>query len=72
MADYVGSELKLTMMAFVMKAVAQAAASCTRMINASLDLENEPGHLQGLREPRRGGRYRARAGRAGDARGRPD
>jgi pyruvate dehydrogenase E2 component (dihydrolipoamide acetyltransferase) len=39
MADYVGSDLKLTMMAFVMKAVAQAL-KLHPTLNASLDLEN--------------------------------
>jgi pyruvate dehydrogenase E2 component (dihydrolipoamide acetyltransferase) len=40
MADYVGTELKLTMMAFVMKAVAHAV-QLHPMINATLDLEAE-------------------------------
>jgi len=40
MADYVGTELKLTMMAFVMKAVAHAL-QLHPMINATLDLEAE-------------------------------
>jgi len=39
MADYVGSDLKLTMMAFVMKAVAQSL-KLHPTLNASLDLEN--------------------------------
>ena len=38
-ADYVGSEIKLTMMAFVMKAVAQSL-KLHPLLNASLDLEN--------------------------------
>jgi pyruvate/2-oxoglutarate dehydrogenase complex dihydrolipoamide acyltransferase (E2) component len=40
MADYVGTELKLTMMAFVMKAVAQAL-QLHPVINATLDFEAE-------------------------------
>ncbi|HWB12642.1 MAG TPA: 2-oxo acid dehydrogenase subunit E2 [Pirellulales bacterium] len=40
MADYVGTEVKLTMMAFVMKAVAHSL-QLHPTINASLDLENE-------------------------------
>jgi pyruvate dehydrogenase E2 component (dihydrolipoamide acetyltransferase) len=39
MADYVGSDLKLTMMAFVTKAVAQSL-KLHPTLNASLDLEN--------------------------------
>ena len=39
MADYVGSDLKLTMMAFVMKAVAQSL-KLHPLLNASLDMEN--------------------------------
>jgi pyruvate dehydrogenase E2 component (dihydrolipoyllysine-residue acetyltransferase) len=39
MADYAGSDLKLTMMPFVMKAVAQSL-KLHPMLNASLDLEN--------------------------------
>ncbi|MBI2824717.1 MAG: 2-oxo acid dehydrogenase subunit E2 [Planctomycetia bacterium] len=39
MADYVGTELKLTMMAFVMKAVAQSL-KLHPMLNASIDLES--------------------------------
>ena len=39
MADYVGTDLKLTMMAFVTKAVAQAL-KLHPLLNASLDLEN--------------------------------
>ena len=39
MADYVGSDLKLTMMAFVTKAVAQSL-KLHLTLNASLDLEN--------------------------------
>ncbi|HEY4308283.1 MAG TPA: 2-oxo acid dehydrogenase subunit E2 [Pirellulales bacterium] len=38
-ADYVGSDIKLTMMAFVMKAVAQSL-KLHPQLNASLDLEN--------------------------------
>lgn len=38
-ADYVGSDIKLTMMAFVMKAVAQSL-KLHPLLNASLDLEN--------------------------------
>ena len=38
-ADYMGSEIKLTMMAFVMKAVAQSL-KLHPLLNASLDLEN--------------------------------
>ncbi len=38
MADYVGTDLKLTMMAFVMKAVAQSL-KLHPMLNASLDME---------------------------------
>ena len=38
-ADYVGSDLKLTMMAFVMKAVAQSL-KLHPLLNASLDLEH--------------------------------
>lgn len=40
MADYVGSEVKLTMMAFVLKAVAQSLRLHPNL-NASLDLDNE-------------------------------
>ena len=40
MADYVGTEVKLTMMAFVMKAVAHSLLQ-QPVINATLDLENE-------------------------------
>ncbi|MEX0679370.1 MAG: 2-oxo acid dehydrogenase subunit E2 [Pirellulales bacterium] len=40
LADYVGSEIKLTMMAFVMKACAQALR-LHPMVNASIDVENE-------------------------------
>lgn len=40
LADYVGSEIKLTMMPFVMKAVAQAL-KLHPMINASVDMEKE-------------------------------
>jgi pyruvate dehydrogenase E2 component (dihydrolipoamide acetyltransferase) len=40
MADYVGTETKLTMMAFVMKAVAHSL-QLHPTINATLDLENE-------------------------------
>ena len=40
MADYVDSNVKLTMMAFVMKAVAQSL-KLHPMLNASLDMENE-------------------------------
>lgn len=40
MADYVGSEVKLTMMAFVMKAVAHSL-QLHPTVNATLDLENE-------------------------------
>jgi pyruvate dehydrogenase E2 component (dihydrolipoamide acetyltransferase) len=39
LADYVGTEIKLTMMAFVMKACAQAL-KLHPMINASVDMEN--------------------------------
>lgn len=39
MADYVGSEVKLTMMAFVMKACAQAL-KLHPLLNASIDTEN--------------------------------
>ncbi len=39
MADYVGADLKLTMMAFVAKAVAQSL-KLHPLLNASLDLEN--------------------------------
>jgi pyruvate/2-oxoglutarate dehydrogenase complex dihydrolipoamide acyltransferase (E2) component len=40
MSDYVGTEVKLTMMAFVMKAVAQSL-KLHPMVNASVDMENE-------------------------------
>ncbi len=40
LADYVGSEIKLTMMPFVMKAVAQALR-LHPMVNASVDMETE-------------------------------
>ncbi|HET6881883.1 MAG TPA: 2-oxo acid dehydrogenase subunit E2 [Pirellulales bacterium] len=40
MADYVGTEIKLTMMAFVMKAVAHSL-QLHPTVNATLDLENE-------------------------------
>ena len=40
MSDYVGTEIKLTMMAFVMKAVAQAL-KLHPLLNASIDMENE-------------------------------
>jgi pyruvate dehydrogenase E2 component (dihydrolipoamide acetyltransferase) len=40
LADYVGTEVKLTMMAFVMKACAQAL-KLHPMINASIDMETE-------------------------------
>lgn len=40
MADYVGSEVKLTMMAFVMKAVAHSLQQHP-VVNATLDLEND-------------------------------
>ncbi len=40
LADYVGTEIKLTMMSFVMKAVAQALR-LHPMLNASVDMENE-------------------------------
>ena len=40
LADYVGTEIKLTMMAFVMKAVAQSL-KLHPLVNASLDMENE-------------------------------
>jgi pyruvate dehydrogenase E2 component (dihydrolipoyllysine-residue acetyltransferase) len=40
LADYVGTEIKLTMMAFVMKACAQAL-KLHPMLNASLDMEKE-------------------------------
>jgi pyruvate dehydrogenase E2 component (dihydrolipoamide acetyltransferase) len=40
MADYVGTDIKLTMMAFVMKAVAHSL-QLHPTINASLDLEND-------------------------------
>ena len=40
LADYVGTEIKLTMMAFVMKAVAQSL-KLHPMVNASVDMENE-------------------------------
>lgn len=40
MADYVGTEIKLTMMAFVMKAVAQSL-KLHPMVNASVDMERE-------------------------------
>jgi pyruvate dehydrogenase E2 component (dihydrolipoamide acetyltransferase) len=40
LADYVGTEVKLTMMAFVMKACAQAL-KLHPMLNASIDLERE-------------------------------
>jgi pyruvate dehydrogenase E2 component (dihydrolipoamide acetyltransferase) len=40
LADYVGSEIKLTMMPFVMKAVAQALR-LHPMVNASVDMEKE-------------------------------
>ena len=71
MSDYVGTEVKLTMMAFVMKAVAQSL-KLHPMVNASVDMENEAGHLQAIRQHRRGRRHRTGAGRAGDPRRRPD
>ncbi|HEY2894342.1 MAG TPA: 2-oxo acid dehydrogenase subunit E2, partial [Pirellulales bacterium] len=40
LADYVGTEIKLTMMAFVMKACAQAL-KMHPLLNASVDMENE-------------------------------
>src|SRR5262249_43101300 len=40
LADYVGTEIKLTMMAFVMKAVAQSL-KLHPTLNASLDMESE-------------------------------
>jgi pyruvate dehydrogenase E2 component (dihydrolipoamide acetyltransferase) len=40
LADYVGSEIKLTMMPFVMKAVAQALR-LHPLVNASIDMESE-------------------------------
>ena len=40
LSDYVGTEIKLTMMAFVMKAVAQAL-KLHPLVNASVDMENE-------------------------------
>ncbi|HEX3727423.1 MAG TPA: 2-oxo acid dehydrogenase subunit E2, partial [Pirellulales bacterium] len=40
LADYVGTEIKLTMMAFVMKAAAQAL-KLHPLLNASVDMENE-------------------------------
>ncbi|MCH8313535.1 MAG: 2-oxo acid dehydrogenase subunit E2, partial [Nitrospinae bacterium] len=40
LADYVDSDIKLTMMAFVMKACAQALR-LHPMVNASLDTESE-------------------------------
>jgi pyruvate/2-oxoglutarate dehydrogenase complex dihydrolipoamide acyltransferase (E2) component len=40
LADYVGTEIKLTMMAFVMKAVAQSL-KLHPLINCSIDMENE-------------------------------
>ncbi len=40
LTDYVGSDIKLTMMAFVMKAVAQSL-KLHPMLNASIDLEGE-------------------------------
>jgi pyruvate dehydrogenase E2 component (dihydrolipoyllysine-residue acetyltransferase) len=40
LADYVGSEIKLTMMAFVMKACAQALR-LHPMVNASVDMDSE-------------------------------
>lgn len=40
LADYVGTEIKLTMMAFVMKACAQAL-KLHPMVNASVDMEHE-------------------------------
>ena len=40
LADYVGTEIKLTMMPFVMKAVAQAL-KLHPMVNASVDMEKE-------------------------------
>ena len=40
LADYVGTEIKLTMMSFVMKAVAQAL-KLHPTLNASVDMENE-------------------------------
>ena len=40
LSDYVGTEIKLTMMAFVMKAVAQSL-KLHPMVNASLDMESE-------------------------------
>ncbi len=40
LADYVGTEIKLTMMAFVMKAVAQSL-KLHPLLNCSIDMENE-------------------------------
>ena len=40
LSDYVGTDIKLTMMSFVMKAVAQAL-KLHPMLNASVDMENE-------------------------------
>jgi pyruvate dehydrogenase E2 component (dihydrolipoamide acetyltransferase) len=40
LSDYVGTEIKLTMMAFVMKAVAQAL-KLHPLVNASVDMDNE-------------------------------
>ena len=40
LSDYVGTEVKLTMMAFVMKAIAQSL-KLHPLVNASVDMENE-------------------------------
>ena len=40
LSDYVGTEIKLTMMAFVMKAVAQSL-KLHPLVNASIDMDNE-------------------------------
>ena len=71
LADYVDSSIKLTMMPFVMKAIAQSLR-LHPLLNASIDMEQRADHLQGIREHRRGGRHRARAGRAGDSQRRSD
>ena len=61
-----GRDIRLTPMPFVMKAVAVASARHPT-VNASLDDEKAGDRLQAIREPGRGRRYAAGAGRAGGA-----
>ena len=69
-ADYADRGIKLTAMPFVIKAVASSLKRHP-MLNASVDMESEPDHLQGIREHRHRRRHRARPRRARAPRRRP-